>query len=153
MKPTKRSANDWGSTGNAPAGIQSLTRSFSMYITYVYCAIIEPRLWNIVGEKEKKNCAGRIFIFYFFGAGAEIVSGGRPRPAPPTIATTLNINKQTRTSSLFIFKIYTSKITKEWKSEEIFFPCGHTINKSFKKKNYLLVVSENCEEHLRQCSL
>ena len=30
----KRSANDWGSRGNAPAGIQSLTRSFSMYITY-----------------------------------------------------------------------------------------------------------------------
>ena len=31
MKPTKRSTNDRGSGGNAPAGIQSLTRSFSMY--------------------------------------------------------------------------------------------------------------------------
>ena len=42
-------------TGGAPAGIQSLTRSFSMYITYVYCAIIEPRLWNIVPGTIKNN--------------------------------------------------------------------------------------------------
>ena len=76
----KHSANDRGARGNAPAGIQSLTRSFSMYITYVYCAIIEPRLWNIVpGTKKKKKKLCR----------AEIVSAGRPRPAPPTVATTL----------------------------------------------------------------
>ena len=60
MKPTKRSANDRGSGGNAPAGIQSLTRS-SFF------------------------CAGRNFFFLLL-CRAEIVSGGRARPAPPTVA-------------------------------------------------------------------
>ena len=31
-KRTKHSANDWGSRGNAPKGIQRLTRSFSIHI-------------------------------------------------------------------------------------------------------------------------
>ena len=63
-------------TGGAPAGIQSLMRSFSMYITYVYCAIIEPRLWNIVPstkKKRKKKSAGR----------KSRVVGGSARRRPP----------------------------------------------------------------------
>ena len=77
----KRSANDRGSRGNAPAGIQSLTRSFSMYITYVYCAIIEPRLWNNV-VPGTFFCAGRkSFIFL-------VVPGGNREcwAAPPGAA-------------------------------------------------------------------
>ena len=65
-----------------------------------YCAIIEPRLWNIVPgtkkKKKKKNCARRNFFFSLFLCRAEIVSGGRPCPAPPTVATTLLVDVQSK---------------------------------------------------------
>ena len=65
-----------------------------MYITYVYCAIIEPRLWNIVPgtkKKKKKKIVPGGNRFFFGLCRAEIVSAGRPRPAPPTVATTLGV--------------------------------------------------------------
>ena len=75
MKPTKVSANDWGSTGT---GRDSEPDKVIFNVTYVYCAIIEPQLWNIVPgnekkKKKKKNCAGR----------KSWVVGGPARHRPP----------------------------------------------------------------------
>ena len=47
-----RSANDRGSRGNAPAG----------HFQCIYCAIIEPRLWNIV-PGTFFYCRAEIFFF------------------------------------------------------------------------------------------
>ena len=69
-----------GVRGQCPGGDSEPDKViFNVFITHVYCAIIEPRLWNIV--QKKKMC------------WAEIVSGGRPRPAPPTVARTLITTK------------------------------------------------------------
>ena len=117
----KRSANDRGSRGNALAGIQSLTRSFSMYITYVYCAIIELRLWNIVPGTIKT-----FFFFFFVPGGNRFFLGcagrkswvaGRPRPAPPTVATTLFIV----TRVVKITPLYNTCVHQGWIQDLDFF--------------------------------
>ena len=42
-------------------------------------------------KKKKKLCRAEIVFFGVFLCRAEIVSAGRPRPAPPTVATTLGV--------------------------------------------------------------
>ena len=69
MKTTKRSANNRGSRGNAPAGIQSLKRSFSMYITCILCNYWTSVMKHSARQKKKKNCL--FFVCFVTGGNHE----------------------------------------------------------------------------------
>ena len=69
-----------GVQGQCPGGDSEPDKVIFNVYNYIYCAIIEPRLWNIVPGRKS---------FFFWWCRAEIVSAGRPRPTPPTVATTL----------------------------------------------------------------